>query len=717
MQVIKKLGMRPEGGVRATLVSEHRLAPYSGMLPGCIAGTYTEEDIHIHLERLCRWANVRFIHASVAGLDLEARQVNLQGRAPLAFDVLSVNTGAKPKSPHAQAITVKPIADFLPKWRSLKESLMPGDRVLIAGAGAGGVELALAVRAVVPADVEVVMAGRTLLKGHSQVLCDQTLEALRNKQIQYVSQNAQPEADGSVVLEGWAPFPVERVLWVTQVEAPAWYADAGLAVDERGFVRVNQHLQSVSHPDVFGAGDVVHLEGQTRAKSGVYAVRAGPVLAENLRRQLTGAPLKTFKAQSNHLALIGLGDHTALASRGAQAWGPNKALWRLKDRIDQRFMDNFNKLPPMDEKRSAKTSVAKALAPDVPDAEMRCGGCGAKLAADPLRRVLHRLPPQEHARLMLGAGDDAAQVTVESGSVLLSVDGFRDMVGDPYLLGRICAHHSLNDLFAMGATPVAGLALVTLPLMSDALMEEDLFQLLSGVVSVLNGEGAVLAGGHTAEGAELSIALTVTGEPGRVGPGQPSGALTKSGAQVGDYLLLTKPLGTGAVLAAAMRGQASAESTQRCIEGMDTSNAAAARVAADNAVHALTDVTGFGLLGHLGEMLRASAVGVKLGLEQIPLLPGAQAAVKQSPSSLQSSNELALQDYVLRDGLLPDNPHVRLLCDPQTSGGLLMSVAEHKLEAASAALSNAGVAWAAIGQVCESSCWEIHQRLNQEHGS
>jgi selenide,water dikinase len=302
-------------------------------------------------------------------------------------------------------------------------------------------------------------------------------------------------------------------------------------------------------------------------------------------------------------------------------------LWRLKDRIDRRFMARYHDLPDMAAPEHAVSpDLTAELASDLPDDLMRCGGCGAKLAADPLRRVLARLPDQAADHVSLGIGDDAAQVSHGAGSTLLSVDGFRAMIDDPYLLGRICAHHSLNDLFAMGATPTAALALVTLPLMAEHMMEEDLFQLLSGAVDVLNAHGAPLVGGHSAEGAELSIALTVTGAPAEV-------TLTKAGGQVGDVLLLTKPLGTGVILAGAMRGIHVSGSVPNCLSSMNTSNGMSLSILQRHGVRALTDVTGFGLIGHLGEMLRASQCGVELRLAEIPILTGGLQLARQGVRS------------------------------------------------------------------------------------
>ena len=487
---------------------------------------------------------------------------------------------------------------------------------------------------------------------------------------------------------------------MTEVQAPKWLANTDLRTDDLGFVSVNRQLQSVSHENVFAAGDVADLRGQPRAKSGVYAVRAGPHLARNLRRHLLGQPLKHFKAQRHHLALIGCGDGTAIASRQGRGFsGPTIGLmlWRLKDFIDRRFMDNFNKLPVM---TPAQDQLHKHLQVDAPEVGMRCGGCGAKLAADPLRRVLARLPKQDSAQITLGIGDDAAQIMNPAESTLVSVDGFRAMVSDPYLFGRVAAHHSLNDLFAMACQPTAALAYVTLPLMREALMEEELFQLLSGCTAVLNEHDVPLVGGHSAEGLELNIGLTVIGA-------SDESPLRKSNAQVSDCLVMTKPLGTGAILAACMQGTAPTDVLETCLRGMDSSNAAVVKVLVEHGASALTDITGFGLLGHLGEMLRASQVGVDIWVDQVLFYPGADTCIESSPSSLQSANELALLDFELSQGLTLRDAEIRLLVDPQTAGGMLAAIPELHLQACLDKLAEIGHPSSHFGNIEAPGNWRI----------
>ena len=718
VQVLKHFAMHPVPGVRLTLISDDYVSPYSGMVPGYIAGHYSLDEVQIALGPLCRRAGARFICANVTGLDRDSRRVLMAGRPALRYDVLSINSGAQPDLQGMPGIAVKPISRFLSQWPELlatmrsqlaSDSSSSGRRmrgVMLVGAGAGGIELAFACRASLPAQVPIKLVGPTLLPGSNRIAKKLVRRAMCEKNIVYITQRvtkARTTAEGfSVTLANETIEETGQLLWVTDVCAPNWLAESGLDCDDKGFVSVNESMQSINDSHIFVAGDAAHLQGQERAKAGVFAVRVAPVLAKNLARAVQGLPLQgprsRFRPQSSFLTLIGLGAPDrpdAIAIRGSWA-SRSKIFWRLKERIDRRFVRRFNELPEME---IPSIDLPEPLAAALPDDPMRCGGCGAKLAANPLRRVLQKLPSQSAEHVSLGIGDDAAEVRHGTGTTLLSVDGFRAMVDDPYLLGRICAHHSLNDLYAMGAQPTSALALATIPLMAEPMMEDDLHQLLRGVVDVLNASDTPLVGGHSAEGAELSIALTVTGTPGLT-------TLTKSGAQVGDMLLLTKPLGTGVILAGAMRGTHVPGAIAGAVNCMDTSNALSVEILRNYGVNALTDVTGFGLLGHLSEILRGSDCGVSLHLNDIPMLPGALLMARQGiASSLQASNALVLADFTLSADL--DAEILALLSDPQTSGGLLASVPAHQADSCLTALRVQQIEAAMIGEIVPSSTRRI----------
>jgi selenide,water dikinase len=478
------------------------------------------------------------------------------------------------------------------------------------------------------------------------------------------------------------------VHWVTEASAPSWPGEAGLAVDERGFIQVNEFLQSCSHPEVFAAGDIASMP-DPRPKSGVFAVRQGPVLTENLRRAATGRRLKHYRAQRSFLGLISTGDRYAVASRGG--WSTEGAwLWRLKDWIDRRFMQRFNELPEMD--GDAGPALAEGVADEQAIKElstlaMRCGGCGAKVGSTVLSRVIQRLPSQRREDVVIGldSPDDAAVYRVPDGMLLAqSVDYFRAFVDDPYIFGQIAANHALGDLFAMGAQAQSVLAIATVPYGREKVVEQTLYDTMSGALEVVSKTGAVLAGGHSSEGAELAFGLTVNGfiAPDRV--------LKKGGLQPGDALILTKPVGTGTLFAADMRRRAKGRWIDAAIETMLISNQAAAECLQEYGVTACTDVTGFGLLGHLIEMTRAGGVDAQLSIEDVPILAGAVETVAAGIlSSLQPQN-LRLRRAVRDLESVARHPRYPLLFDPQTAGGLMAGVPGRQAEDCVRALRRLG---------------------------
>ena len=685
VQVLRRFGMRPEPGIRLTVIAREVHTPYSGMLPGHVAGVYAWSDIHIDVARLARFAEARLVAAEVTGLDLAEQRVRMDGRPPLRYDILSINTGGIPggglgELPHVTP--VKPIGRFLPRWNAVCEELARRPmRLVLVGGGPGSVELALAMRARHPdaARCVLVTADPEPLVDHAPAVRRRLGALLATAGVEVVAGFPVATVDADCVrAEDGRELAHDHVFWVTGVEAFDGFRASGLATDDDGFVEVAATLRSTSHPDVFAAGDAAAMRESPRPKSGVFAVRQGPVLADNLRRRALGRPLRSYRAQRRALALIGTADGRAVASRGG--WhASGRWVWRWKDWIDRRFMRRFQELPEMEPPASP---LAAGLREDAPDA-MRCGGCGAKLGADILERVLRRLPERASADLLQGIGDDAAVVRMDSSTLALSCDGFRAMVDDPYRFGRIAAHHAMNDLYAMNATPRHALALVTVPVMADAMMEDDLYQVMSGAVGVFHEHDVTLAGGHSAEGAELSVGFAVTGTA-------PDAVLAKGGLRVGQRLVLTKAIGTGALLAGAMQGRARGRDLLEVLDLMDASSAAAARILADHGATACTDVTGFGLAGHLSEMTRASGVAARLDLGAVPLVPAALALMAEGvASSLQPNNERALDDFVVR-GCAPDDPRLRLLADPQTAGGLLAGVPEASAASCIDALRAAG---------------------------
>src|SRR6266481_2946229 len=412
---------------------------------------------------------------------------------------------------------------------------------------------------------------------------------MRQRHIRAVTHNPVVRVEpGRLIAADGTEIPFDEALWVTEAAGAPWLAETGLPLDERGFVVIDERLRSPADAAVFATGDIATMAAHRREKAGVYAVRQGPPLARNLRRALAGKKLRRAVPQKHALALIGTGDRHAVASRGRhEAYGA--ILWRLKDWIDRRWMRRYSELP--------------AMAAEDGDDAMRCGGCAAKVPAEVLGRVVARLDAaaSEAVAIGLGSPDDAALLSFPGAPPLLqTVDFFRAMVSDPYLFGRIAATHALGDIYAMGGVPETALAIATVPSARPPIVEHDLFHMMKGGSEALAAAGAVLVGGHSAEGAELALGFAVTGRtrPGRL--------MRKGGLRPGDRLLLTKPIGTGVILAAEMRGRAAARNVEAAIAAMLQPAAAASACLAGHGATACTDVTGFGLLGHLVEMLTAS---------------------------------------------------------------------------------------------------------------
>ncbi len=489
-------------------------------------------------------------------------------------------------------------------------------------------------------------------------------------------------------------IPADEILWTTRAAAAPWLAETGLKLDAGGFVRINTCLRAESHRDVFAAGDIAAFGPRDLPKSGVYAVRAGPVLADNIRRTLTGEPLRPFRPQREALYLVSTGERHAIGARNGlvveRDW-----VWRWKDFIDRRFIRKFNELPAMPEPARGPTSplADQAAVKELSAIAMRCGGCGAKVGATVLSRALGNIAPATRDDVIVGldSPDDAA--VVDTGGpkpAVHTVDYFRAIVDDPYLFGKIAANHALGDIFAMGAEPQTALAIATVPYGLEAKVEADLSAMMAGANATLSEAGCALVSGHTSEGAELALGFAVNGLVDR------AAFLRKGGFKPGDALILTKPIGTGTLLAADMRGKARARWVAAAIEHMTCSNRVAAAILRRHGVHAATNVTGFGLLGHLVEMTKASGIDACLYLDAIPLLEGARDTVGAGVfSSLQPQN-LRLRRAIRNLEEATENPLYPLLFDPQTAGGLLAAVPAARAKACIEALQASGYPHAAI---------------------
>jgi selenide, water dikinase len=755
VHTLRMMGMEPVDGVRVTLISRDVETPYSGMLPGHIADLYTREECFIDLGKLCSFAGVRLIHASVCHLDPVKKLLHCSdGRPPIRYDVVSIDIGISPKTltsteagdKNSGITAVKPIDSFSERFdeivqraiaaaekgaHSSRSSEDNAFRVSIVGGGAGGTELSFAINVRLRKElstrghnpdlvqVELFNRGKAICSTHNKQVSDLLQAAAMKKGIQIhnnteisdvfcASDTAAMAGERYLISKEGYRYRFNEAIWCTNAKAQDWLKNVpGLDTTDDGFICVGPTLESTSLRNIYAVGDVAHLTHSPRPKAGVFAVRAGPPLTANLRARLLGQPENDWTPQELFLGIISTADGRAIASKGPVGI-EGEFIWKLKDKIDREWMAMYTtQLPDKEQmmeemaQKNAKLGNLSEINSDIPivaqnmgqetidmlsKAKMRCGGCGSKVGAQVLQRVLKKVSNRliQRPEVISGPGDDAAIVKppVNGEYSVHTIDYFRSFIGDPYIFGKIAAVHALSDVHAMNAKPITALALCVIPYGPESHVEDALTHVLAGAMDVLADEGCALVGGHTSEGAEMALGLSVNGSV------NPESVFPKGPPEPGHVLILTKGLGTGTLLAADMRGKANGRWVANAIQSMVQSNASAASILAEHHCAACSDVTGFGLMGHLIEMLEYGdedrdkiPSAARLSLGNIPTLLGATTCIEAgvfsslAPENARSARAVDNVDFGR------GKPQYPLLYDPQTSGGLLAAVPSMEADA------------------------------------
>ena len=724
--VLKMWRMEPIENARLTCVSNFPVVTYSGMLPGVLAGQYPQERMEIDLVRLCAAAGARLIVGNVTGLDRDNRELLFDDRPPLPFDLLSIGIGSIPsreglKEADDTLLPIKPMQTFIPQLderlrsRHTPCAVPPADgtrnmpatndgtrsvpttlNIVIVGGGVGGTEIAFCLPArikrvlgEVPHKITIVESGPQVGAGLNPLTATAVAKTLAIRHVKLLTERRVVQISrGHVWLNDGGYIPADLVLWATSAVAPPLLAAFDLAKDDRGFLLTEPTLQVAQADGIFAVGDSGTIRGHELPKAGVYAVREGPVLWENIQRALRNEQLTQYRPQKRFLKLLNTGDGGAIGEYAGHYFR-GSLVWWLKDRIDGKFMDMYQDYRPM--MRSAEVDEASNHQP------MRCAGCGGKIGSSILSRALARLdvPASDDVLVGLTQPDDVAVIQPRCGKpIATTVDFFAAPLDDPYLVGRMAALHAVSDVLAKGARPMAALAMATLPLGSPRKQEQLLYEFLAGGLAELKPLGATLAGGHTIEGPQFTVGFTILASQDRP-------TRTKGGLQVGDKLILTKPLGTGVLLAAHMQARLKAEWFGPLLEAMLRSNQPAAELLDKYDVRAATDVTGFGLAGHLLEMLRTADLAAELDLSAVPLLPGAaQLFVEGLESTLAPANRGAAEEMEVAEPLRRQ-PEFAAMFDPQTCGGLLIAVRPELADEFMRELQADGDAAAIVGNVVQ----------------
>jgi selenide,water dikinase len=355
LEVLRDLAAKPDEGLRVSLVTPYPWFTYSGMIPGFVAGHYEIDDLTVDVKLLCERARVELVATTATLVSALAREVICSNGLVLAYDVLSLDVGSQPliggaRGVDKHAIVIRPLEKLLKGWSDVLVRARDGriGAITVVGGGAAGVELALAMEYRLRQELGLAWAHVRLIAEADRIVPEFPPAARRRLERKFARSNvglhvASPVTEVGpdyVRLEQGLEFASEAVFWAAGGAAHDWIRESGFATDDRGYLLTNDYLQSASHPDVFAAGDCQTQQGRSHAKAGVYAVRAAPTLARNLRAALAGEPLDSFVTGPRYLALLSTGSRHAVGVWGALSWEGGWA-WQWKDRIDRGFIARY----------------------------------------------------------------------------------------------------------------------------------------------------------------------------------------------------------------------------------------------------------------------------------------------------------------------------------------------------------------------------------------
>ncbi|WP_428242028.1 FAD-dependent oxidoreductase [Gynuella sp.] len=349
--VLKHWMAHPIANVQITLISPLCHSPYSGMLPGLLAGHYTFSQTHIDLQRLASDANIEFVQQPVTAIDHLRQRIYLANGQQHHYDIASINVGStpNPEIPGSQqhATPVKPIAEFLQHWQRLETDIRqhPNQHIAIIGGGAGSIEVALAMAHALKTwdpQISLITRARDILSEYPHKARQLTNERLALYGITVLTNMGVDEIYADGLSSSGQKYPYDHIFLCTQASAANWFRQSGLATNQHGFVTVNNYLQTTTAGNLFAAGDCAHFQPEPLPKAGVYAVREADILFHNLQATCQGThALKPYQPQRDFLSLLAMGDRYAIGCKfGLTVSG--QWVWRWKDHIDRRFMARFN---------------------------------------------------------------------------------------------------------------------------------------------------------------------------------------------------------------------------------------------------------------------------------------------------------------------------------------------------------------------------------------
>ena len=663
VQVLKKLCINNIKGLHTILISEYFEATYSGMTPGYIHKDFSKEEISIDLQRLCFNAGATFIKDKVIKLDTNHQELQLQNSPPVNYDLLSINTGSisNAKKIHiensSRCFFVKPISSLIKNLTQIDKIVRNKEKkITIIGGGVASYELAFSLKRRYESPLEITILGKKILK-------EKNLNKKTKNDLKKIAKNLNiKEYTGEVIsisekyltLNNGDKIDCDLTLVSTGASIESWLIESNLSKNEKGFIRVNNNLLSISDKNIFVTGDACSLENKPKPKSGVMAVRQGEILKENIFLKLIGKNLIKFKPQKNWLYLIGTYKNYALLNYFFLSFH-SRLCWRLKVWIDRNFINNFRFTSNLRmNKRSFELENFK-------NTKMYCQGCGSKVSKNTLINYIKKTSDNIYLK-------DSSIVNNKSLQILQTIDHIKLFSSlNPFDFGKISYLHSQNDILAAGGEVKSLSVSLSMPFSENSVEKFYLAYFMEGIKFEADKDNCVISSGHSYQSQEPGITLTLNGEI--------ESNVSKNSAKVGDLIYLSKPLGTGYLLAAYYNNSKllSGSDFEKILNNLKKGNHFAVKSARNSGSQTMTDISGFGLSSHLIDICLSSNLSSELILSSDILINLNIELLKKFQSTGFKNNQKSSREYIK---ISENHPLKNILFDPQTNGPMLITINE-----------------------------------------
>ena len=668
VQVLRKLCMNFYEGLHVILVNDSLESAYSGMTPAYIQDFYKINEIMIDLQRLCFNAGVTFVNDEVIQLQTEKKKVILKNHPSIHYDLLSINTGCVSKRnnikihENSKNIFIKPINNLIKNLKTLDTLTKNTNniKINIIGGGVAAFEISFALRLRFQNRVLINIISKNILleKNLNNKSISELKKTSKNMNISLIESDVIEIKKNELLLSNGEILPSDLNLISTGAQIPAWIQNSSLEKIDK-FIGIKTNLQSINDENIFAAGDVANIQDFRRPKSGVMAVRQGQILKENIFLKIQGKKLKEFRPQKNWLYIIGTYPNKALINYLFFSFH-GKWCWVLKKWIDKSFMKKFSFPNKLSMKKKLVSNNFK-----IPNQEMYCQGCGSKVSKVTLIDYLS----ESSNNIELA---DSNIVKFSNNQILQTVDHIKLFKSiDPFDFGVISYLHSQNDIVAAGGSVHSLNISVGVPFGDGNTEIFYLKSFMKGIEYFSKFDEASIISGHSYQTFEPGITINMNGIYGHESK--------KNLAKKNNLIYLSKPLGVGYLLAAYFKNSdlLNSQDFNEVLSSMKLSNKNASEIAIKNETKSMTDISGFGLASHLGDICKSSKLTANIHLDERLLINTNLEILKKFQSTGYKSNYESASHYIKSEG---NNPYINILFDPQTNGPLLMIIDENKKE-------------------------------------